>query len=123
MVKTGHTGRLSDELANSRAQLRDRLLLLRRDLDVGRHIVHSMEGHTFEWITVAFISGWLLSRLPVRKKKIFYCTPDQEPGKGGSDKKKNKPWKKVWNTFKPVVAAYLAKEVADRVKRVSGGTR
>ena len=57
------------------------------------------------------------------KKKIFYYTPDQEPGKGGSDKKKNKPWKKVWNTFKPVVAAYLAKEVADRVKRASSGTR
>jgi len=70
MVKSGHTLRLSDELANSRAQLRDRLLLLRRDLDVGRHIVHSMGGHTFEWITVAFISGWLLSRLPAQKKRF-----------------------------------------------------
>jgi len=25
-------------------------------------------------------------------------------------------WKMVWNTSKPVIAAYLAKEVADRVK-------
>jgi hypothetical protein len=119
MVETEHTGRLSDELANSRSQLRDSLLLLRRDLDVGRHIVHSMEGQTLEWVTVAFLSGWLLSRLSAHKKKIYYDSPDQEPGKEGSDKKKNKLWKMVWNTFKPVVAAYLAKEVADRVEKAT----
>jgi hypothetical protein len=123
MVETRHPGRLSEELANTRTQLRDRLLLLRRDSDVGRHIVRSIEGHTFEWVTVAFISGWLLSRLPARKKKIYYYSPDQEPGKGGSHKKKNKLWKMVWNTSKPLIAAYLAKEVAERVKAASSDTR
>ena len=123
MVETRHLGRLSEELANTRTQLRDRLLLLRRNSDVGRHILRSIEGHTFEWVTVAFISGWLLSRLPARQKKIYYYSPDQEPGKGGSHKKKNKLWKMVWNTSKPLIAAYLAKEVADRVKVASSDNR
>jgi hypothetical protein len=58
-----------------------------------------------------------------RKKKIYYYSPDQEPGKGGSHKKKNKLWKMVWNTSKPLIAAYLAKEVAERVKAASSDTR
>lgn len=48
MVETRHPGRLSDDLANTRTQLRDRG-------EMGRHIVRSIEGHTFEWVTVAFI--------------------------------------------------------------------
>jgi len=44
MVETRHPGRLSDDLANTRTQLH-RLFLLRRDSDVGRHIVRSIEGH------------------------------------------------------------------------------
>ena len=73
MVETRHTEqRLSEELANTRTDLHDRLLLLRRDLDIGRHIVRSTEDHPFEWITVAFLVGWLLSRLPARKQKIYY---------------------------------------------------
>src|SRR5262249_45612381 len=102
MVETRHTGqRLSEELAN-RAQLQNRLALLRRDLDSGRHIVSSIEDYTFEWIVIAFLAGWLLSRLPARQKKIYYYV-DPEQGKRRSFKKKNKLWKMVWNTSKPVI--------------------
>jgi hypothetical protein len=86
-------------LANTRTDLHDRLLLLRRDLDIGRHIVRSTEDHPFEWITVAFMIGWLLSRLPARKQKIYYSI-DQEQGKVRSNKKKKKFWKMVWNASK-----------------------
>ena len=114
MVETRHTEqRLSEELANTRADLHHRLLLLRRDLDIGRHIVRSTEDHPFEWITVAFMIGWLLSRLPARKQKIYYSL-DREPGKVRSNKKKNKLWKTVWNASKPVIAAYLAKKLAQK---------
>lgn len=72
MVETRHTEqRLSQELANTRAHLLERFLLLRRDLDIGCHFVRSTEDHPFEWVTVAFISGWLLSRLPARKHRIY----------------------------------------------------
>jgi hypothetical protein len=115
MVDTRHTDqRLSEELANTRAQLRDYLLLLSRDLDIGRYINQSVQDHTFEWATIAFITGWLFSRLPARKKKIYYYSPDHESGKGRSHKKENKLWKIVWNTSKPIIAAYLAKGIAKK---------
>jgi hypothetical protein len=114
MVGTQRTEQLlSEELANSRTHLRDRLLLLRRDLDVGRHVVRSTENHPFEWITVAFLVGWLLSRLPARKQKIYY-SQDREQDTVRSNKKKNKLWRMVWNASKPVIAAYLAKKLAQK---------
>lgn len=114
MVETRHTEqRLSKELANTRAHLHDRLLLLRRDLDIGRRVLRSTEDHPFEWITVAFMIGWLLSRLPARKQRIYYNI-DQEQGKVRSNRKKNKLWKTVWNASKPVIAAYLAKKLSQK---------
>jgi hypothetical protein len=119
MDETRHTEqRLSEELANTRTHLRDRLLLLRRDLDIGRHVVRSTEEHPFEWITIAFMVGWLLSRLPARKQKIYYSL-DREQGKVRRSKKNNKLWKLVWNASKPVIAAYLAKRLAQKVKTPS----
>ena len=116
MVETRHTEqRLREELAGTRAHLRDRLLLLRRDLDIGRHVVRSTEDHPLEWITIAFMVGWLLSRLPARKEKIYYSL-DREQGKVRSNKKKNTLWKMAWNTSKPVIAAYLAKKLAQKVR-------
>jgi len=121
MVETRHTEqRLSEELVNTGAHLRDRLLLLRRDLDIGRHIVRSTEDHPFEWITVAFMIGWFLSRLPARKQKFYYSL-DREQGKVRGNKQKNKLWKMVWNTSKPVIAAYLAKKLAQKLKTPSEG--
>jgi hypothetical protein len=58
---------------------------------------------------IAFVS---LTR--TQKKKIYYSL-DQEQGKGRSYKKKNKLWKVVWNTSRPVIAAYLAKKLAEKV--------
>jgi hypothetical protein len=115
MVETRHTEQhLSEELADSRTQLRDHLSLLRRDLDIGRHVVRSIEEHPSEWICVALLNGWLLSRLPARKQKIYYSL-DQEQGKVRSKRKKNKLWEIIWNTSKPVIAAYLAREIAQKV--------
>jgi hypothetical protein len=119
MVEARHTEqRLTEELADTRAHLSERLLLLRRDVDIGRHVVRSTEDHPFEWITVAFMVGWLFSRLPARKQRIYY-NPDREQGKVRSNKKKNKLWKMVWNASKSVIAAYLAKKLAQEVKAPS----
>jgi hypothetical protein len=79
--------------------------------DIGRHVVRSTEDHPFEWITIAFMIGWLLSRLPARKQKIYYSL-HREQGKFPSNKKKNKLWNLVWTACKPVIAAYLAKKLA-----------
>jgi hypothetical protein len=117
MVEIRHAEQhLSQELADTRAHLRDHLLLLRRDLDFGRRIIRSTHDRPFERIIVAFMAGWLLSRLPARKNEIYY-SPDQERAKGHRQKTRSTLRKVVWSASKPVLAAYLAKSLQRNLRR------
>jgi hypothetical protein len=123
MVEIRHAEQhLSQELADTRAHLRDHLLLLRRDLDFGRRIIRSTHDRPFEWIIVAFMAGWLLSRLPPRRNEIYY-SPDQERAKGHHQKTRSTLRNVVWSASKPVLAAYLAKKLAEKFKTQSSGTQ
>ena len=109
--------RIAAELARMRVELSDQSLLVRRDLDVGRRMSESFRKHSWGWMSVAAIFGWLLSRLPARKKKIYIHAAD-------SDKKSDateegfmvQVWKGVWSIAKPLVVAYLTKKIAEKAK-------
>jgi hypothetical protein len=58
-------------LAEVRIQLQNELLLLRRNLNIRHYILESIRNHPWEWISSASIFGWILSRVPVRKKRIY----------------------------------------------------
>ncbi len=103
-------------LAGVRIQLQNELLLLRRDLNVGRHILESIRKHSWEWISSAAICGWLLSRLPVRKKKIYVYESSQEQVKSHRNGPLGKLWKESWKIFKPLIAAYFAKKLAEKAR-------
>jgi hypothetical protein len=107
---------IAGELARDRMQLHDDLLLLRRDLDVRRHIIYSIRDYPWEWVTAGFIVGWLLSRLPARKKKIYIYSDNLEQVKRHRGKTLSKVWEVVWGTSKPLIAAYAAKKLAERIK-------
>jgi hypothetical protein len=104
---------LSEGLPNSRTQLRDAFLLLRQELDLRGYLVASIRSQTFEWIITAFIAGWLLSRLPARKKKIYYSLDERE-AKAPANKTRRKLWRMVWDTSKPIIAAYVAKGLTEK---------
>jgi len=90
------------------------LLLLRRNLNVGHHILESIRNHSWQWISSAAIFGWLLSRLPVRKKKIYVYGSNQEQVKSHRKGPLDKLWKEAWKISKPLMAAYLAKKLAEK---------
>jgi hypothetical protein len=107
--------RIAAELARMRVELSDQSLLVRRDLDVGRRMSESLRKHSWGWMSVAAIFGWLLSRLPARKKKIYVAT--------NSDKKVSyhegfivQVWKGIWSITKPIVVAYVTKQIVERAK-------
>jgi hypothetical protein len=78
--------RIIADLGGVRIQVQDQMLLLRRKLNVGRHLVESIRSHPWEWRTsLAAGFGWLLSRLPARKKKIYVYT-NQKQVKGQGEK-------------------------------------
>ena len=78
--------RITSELARVRNALSDEALLVRRNLDIGRHMSDSMRRHSWGWISIAAVFGWLLSRLPARKKKIYVHTSGLSKNKKSQDR-------------------------------------
>jgi hypothetical protein len=107
-------------LANVRIRLQEDFSRLRRDLDLRRYLVQSIRDHPSGWVSAGFMLGWLISRLPPRQKKIYIYTADPEKVKDRGNKTKSKLWNFAWSTSKPLIAAYLAKEIAQKTNANKG---
>jgi hypothetical protein len=101
-------------LTRVRIQLQDQILLLRRNLNVAQHILESVRNHSWEWMSVAAGFGWLLSRLPTRKEKIYIHSSIPEELKSSRNGPLGQLWKAAWVISKPLIAAYLAKKLAKK---------
>jgi hypothetical protein len=99
-----------------RVQLNEQSLLLRRDLDVGRRMSDSVRKNSWGWMSVAAIFGWLLSRLPARKKKIYVQTAHSEKRGSPHEGFLGQVWKAAWSIAKPLVVAYVTKKIAEKAK-------
>jgi hypothetical protein len=110
------TKQIAAELARVRGELSDQSLLVRRDLDVGRRMSESLREHSWEWMSVAAIFGWLLSRLPARKKKIYVHATNSDKRASNHEGFVVQVWKGIWSIAKPLVVAYLTKKIAEKVK-------
>jgi hypothetical protein len=108
--------RLTAELARCRVELSNQSLLVRQNLDVGRRMSDSLRKHSWSWMSVAAIFGWLLSRLPARKKKIYVQATDPEKKGTYHGGLVAQVWKGVWSIAKPLVVAFLTKKIAEKAK-------
>ena len=105
-------------LSAERAELRTLSLLLRRNLDIRRYLLESRRRHLWGWMSAAAILGWILSRLPPRKHKIYLQPADLEKfhRKQAGGGLLRPAWEGTWSMTKPFVAAYLAKKIAESAK-------
>jgi hypothetical protein len=110
--------RITEELARMRVSLRDQTLLLRRNLDVGAHMSNSLRKYSWGWVSIAAIFGWILSRLPARKKKIYIHTANSGKQSRGGAGVMTHIWKGIWAIARPVLTAYLTKKIGEKAKRV-----
>ena len=108
--------RIAAKIARVRNELSDQSLLLRRNLDFGRQMSDSLRRHSWSWISLAAIFGWLLSRLPARKKKIYIDTSNSQKAKSRGLGLSGHLWKAAWSLAKPVLTAYLTSRIAATVK-------
>ena len=95
-----------------------RALLVRQNLDIRRYLWESQKKHLWVWMAVAAISGWILSRLPARKQKIYIGSSDplmsEKRWAGGGLLRP--VWNGGWTITKPLLAAYLTKKIAEKAK-------
>jgi hypothetical protein len=108
--------RITEELARKRVELSDQSLLLRRNLDVGRRMSDSLRKHSWGWMSLAAIFGWLLSRLPARKRKIYIHSANSEKREKRSHGLLLNIWKGAWSIAQPLITAYLTKKIAEKAK-------
>jgi hypothetical protein len=111
MAETDNKKRqITAALTTLRIQVQNEVSLLMRKLDIKHHVLDSIKNHPWEWASCAAIFGWLLSRIPARKKRVYIDSFSQEPVKRRDNKGPvGKLWREVWQFSKPMIAAYLAK--------------
>jgi hypothetical protein len=109
--------RIGTALFATRAELTTLFLLVRRNLDFRRYLLESQNKHLGNWMTVAAIIGWILSRLPARKQRIHIRSSNPlKSEKRGSGGFLRPVWNGGWAITKPLLAAFLTKKIADKAK-------
>src|SRR5271168_4585202 len=106
---------ITGALTASRIQVQNEASVLGRKLNIKAHFLASIEKHPWEWASCAGLVGWLLSRIPARKKRIYIDSSNQKPVKPRDKGPLGRLWKEVWQFAKPMIAAYLAKLLAEQV--------
>jgi hypothetical protein len=72
MAETHHKKQqITAALTALRIQVQNEASLLRRKLDMKQHFLESIKNHPWEWASCAAFFGWLLSRIPARKKRVY----------------------------------------------------
>ena len=103
-------------LTELRLQVQNEVAHLRCTLDMKKHILESIKNNPWEWASCAAILGWLLSRIPARKKRIYIHSSSQKPLISRADGPLGKLWREVWKISKPLIAAYVAKVVGEQAE-------
>jgi hypothetical protein len=104
------------ELSRTRAQLSEQSALVQRNLDINQHLTNSIREHSWAWISVAAIFGWLLSRLPARKKKVYIESANSQKRKARAGGLLRLAWNGAWSIAKPLLTAYLTKKIAEKAR-------
>ncbi len=95
-------------MASSRMAFARNLRAVRHDLDVPTHLTHAFRRHKTLYLTGAAGVGWVLARLPVRKKK-YLCGPGAEQ-EGEGDQRNGFPG----YSLHPVEVHFLGVPAGDR---------
>jgi hypothetical protein len=114
--------RLIEQLASLRLDLNRQTAVVREDLNLKRHVQNSIRKYSWGWVSFAAMFGWLLSRLPARKKKVYlHALPSgngkrPKVGKGVVAGLVLLAWNAAWALGKPLLTAYLTKRFSAREK-------
>ena len=103
------------QLDRARAQFSKSFDGLRRDADLGAHLKHSFTTHKTAWIGSAGIAGWILSRLPARKKKVIVTreSGDQKVKQLAEAGLLFSILKTLFTLFRPMIMSFATKKIAE----------
>jgi hypothetical protein len=109
--------RIMSELAEARLGLASTAAIVKDRLDIPARLSASFRRNSWSWVSLAAIVGWVLARLPFRRKKT-YLEAGSRRLKGGEKPAGRKRdlawmiWDGVWSLAKPLLTAYLGRKLA-----------
>ena len=113
---------LISELAWARAEIARDIRDARQDLDLVSRFKHSVVHRKTAWLTGAAAAGWILSRLPGRKKQPQKTLP---PGNSTSHSGRTAFWLAIvgalFNFLKPVLTTLVSHKINAMAARSGGG--
>ncbi|HET9376175.1 MAG TPA: hypothetical protein VFO40_14475 [Chthoniobacterales bacterium] len=110
--------RIVNELAEARLGLATSAATVRGRLDIPARLSASFRRNSWSWVSIAAIVGWVLARLPFRRKKIYLEAGSHRRLKGDGKQAGRKRdlawmiWDGVWSLAKPLLTAYLGRKLA-----------
>ncbi|MBV8216032.1 MAG: hypothetical protein JOZ08_22675 [Verrucomicrobia bacterium] len=135
-------GDLTDKLEADRQKMATQVIQLQQSYNVLRWFRSSAQRYPWRWILGAVMTGFLLSRLPRREKRVYVYAPadddsyrdgaavegkrkreptPEERGFSDRQKRRGRVALKLWSVIKPILTTYLAREIYNRVSRSQSG--
>jgi hypothetical protein len=106
------------EIDRARARISREMGSLRRDANVTAHLKHSFTANKAAWIGGAGVAGWILSRIPARKKNVYVGKKDHSPVKEATELGL---WfgiiKLLLTVFRPVITEFATRKITDFTSR------
>lgn len=118
-------GSLTERLEEDRQKMAVQVSELKKDYNVADRLRASVRKYPWTWITGAVLTGFLFSRLPARRKEVYvWSDPSQrrslrEVHPPPVEKDESHAAHKIWFLVKPIISAYVGRQIYKRVKRSS----
>ena len=100
-------------ISANRVELQNNALLVRHSLDIRSFLLESRRKHLSIWMSLGAILGWILSRLPARKIKIYVQSshPRNVVKRSNGGGALQLIWQGGWAIGKPLLADYLTRKI------------
>jgi hypothetical protein len=109
--------RIITELAEARLTLASTAAIARNRLDIPARVSASLRRNSWSLVSLAALVGWVLARLPFRRKKIYLEAGSRRRLKEEKQAERKRDlgwmiWDGLWSLAKPLLTAYLGRKLA-----------
>jgi hypothetical protein len=122
---------LMQKLEEDRQKMAVEVSELKEEYNISRWFRACLQKYTWGWVMGAVLTGFLISRLPARKKAVYLWADPVERKRGSKmavrEEKAAHPGRhhselidKLWSLAKPILSAYLGRILYQRVMTKKG---
>ena len=113
---------VAERLDRDRQKMAMQVAELKAQYNPLRRLRTSVQRDPWPWMIAAVLTGFLLSRLPARRKEVYLSAdprqrrPPKEIRPARADKDDSERTNKLWSLAKPVISAYIGRELYQRMR-------